>query len=119
MHPKTPTCLLVSALLMTALAAALSGRPTEEAQPLRATAEIVGQKYCSDSDGKTYSIEFKLNLHFVNQSNRKIIVQKSWGPRIYDGVIAADAVDFRAERYESNWFSDGDGFFISTDGKEV
>jgi hypothetical protein len=86
--------LAVAALINPSLAA-----PAADDSPFKVTAEILSQKYCPDNDHE-YHIVFTLRMRFVNQTNRKIIVDKNIGKGIYGLQIAADAKSFSEGKLE-------------------
>jgi hypothetical protein len=110
-----PLGLVIGAL---AIVTASSSGYAGDVPPLKITAEIISQKYCPTYEADT--IMFKLRIKFVNQTDRKLIVDKNLGRGPYDVVIAADAKSFSDEHYEYAPFihGDGDAFFADPDGKE-
>jgi hypothetical protein len=118
MRLRPAFALLPFALAVTALATTSSVSPTDDPQPLKVTAEIIGQKYCPTNDTE-YTIIFKLRMRFENQTNRKLIVDKSVGTGIFDIQIAADSKSFSDGEYEYSPIKEREGFFVGPDGKEV
>jgi hypothetical protein len=58
--------------------------------PLKMTAEILGQRYCSDPGFKEFNIIFKLRVRLVNQSSRRLIVEKQTsGFSVFSRVVIA------------------------------
>jgi hypothetical protein len=101
--PITP----VTGLLLAALAITLLGGPSDDPQPLKMTAEILSQRYCSDNN-KTFDIVFRIRLRIVNQSNKKLIIEKEpLSLYFHDFGIARNAKDLSAGRYEYHPNVDG------------
>jgi hypothetical protein len=48
----------------------------EKVNPLKMTAEILGQRYCIDPGFKEFNIIFKLRVHLINQLSKRLIVEK-------------------------------------------
>jgi|SRR5579864_3947779 len=70
-------------------------------QPLLVTTKILSQKYCRGYEG-TFDIRLKLRLHFLNRTDRKLIVDKTIGTA-WDGVVvAANTEKLFAGVYEYN-----------------
>jgi hypothetical protein len=97
LHPAF--ALLPLALAVTALATPTSVSPADDPQPLKVTAELIGQRYCPSNE-KTFTVIFKFRMHFVNQTDRKLIVHKNIGTFIRHIVIASDAKNLSAGTYE-------------------
>ncbi len=93
------SALLGLALIATSLAARSSGGLADDFPPLKLTMEILSQRYCRDND-KTYTTLLNLRMHFVNQSNKKLIVEKSAGLGEYTVFIARDAKNLSDKNYE-------------------
>jgi hypothetical protein len=74
-------------------------------QLLKMTGEIVSRISCRD-DPKTYTLKFKLHLVFVNQTDRKLIVERSTGLGLFDTRIALDAKSLSEGKYEYNPYVD-------------
>jgi hypothetical protein len=74
----------------------------EKVNPLKMTAEILGQRYCSDPGVKEFSIIFKLRVRLTNQSSKRLIVEKpTRGFCIRCGVvIARDATSLSTGKLE-------------------
>jgi|ERR1019366_6987087 hypothetical protein len=86
-------------LFFTALTVTSPGGAAPDAAPLKLTMEILSQKYCRDND-KSYTTLLNLHMHFVNQSNRKLIIEKSAGLGEYTVFIARDAKTLSDRNYE-------------------
>jgi hypothetical protein len=48
----------------------------EKVNPLKMTAEILGQRYCIDTGFKEFTIIFKIRVRLINQSSKRLIVEK-------------------------------------------
>lgn len=74
----------------------------EKVSPLKMTAEILGQRYCSDPGIKEFSIIFKLRVRLINQSSKRLIVEKQpSGFSIFSHVvIARDAASLSTGKLE-------------------
>ena len=79
----------------------------DDPQPLKLTAAILSQRYCSDNN-KTFDVVFRIRLRIVNQSNKKLIIEKDpLSLYFHDFAIARDARDLSARRYEYHPNVDG------------
>jgi hypothetical protein len=96
------------ALIVTAFVVPLLGIPADERQPFKVTAEIISQRYCS-SDGKTFTVIFKLRTKFENQTGHRLIVVRDIGAFIPHLAIANDAKNLSLGRYE--WYTNEDWTF--------
>lgn len=101
MRPRISFTITIFALMLSAFAATLLGGPNDAAEPLKVTAEIISQRYCPCTE-TTFNVIFKLRIHFVNQTDRKLIVDKNlgWGP--YHVEIASDEKSYVARKLEYN-----------------
>jgi hypothetical protein len=73
----------------------------EKVNPLKMTAEILGQRYCSDPGIEEFNIIFRLRVRFVNQSSKRLIVEKPTGIDLFTRVvIARDTKSLSMGRFE-------------------
>jgi hypothetical protein len=85
------------AVILTSSTAGPSGEP----QPLKASAQVVSQKLCSENDD-TYALIQKQRVTFLNQSQKNVIVDKSIGRAAYGMVVARDVQSLSDGKYEWN-----------------
>jgi len=99
MRLTLPPLLLGPALALAALSTILSSGPAADVPPLKMTAVILSQKYCRN-DEKTYTAIIHVRMSFLNQTNRKLIVEKSAGLGEYSIFVARDAKSLSDRNYE-------------------
>ena len=95
------TTLLGFALIATSFATRPAGHPAEDPQPFKVNAEILSQRYCPCTE-TTFNVIFKVRMHFVNQTDRKLIVDKNLGSAPYQVEIASDEKSYAARKFEYN-----------------
>jgi hypothetical protein len=105
MRLRTSSTLPIFALILSAFATTLLSGPPDDQQPFKVTAEIISQRYCS-SDGKTFTVIFKLRTKFENQTGHRLIVVRDIGAFIPHLAIANDAKNLSLGRYE--WYTNED-----------
>jgi hypothetical protein len=71
----------------------------EDAPALKVEGEIITQKYCSNNN-TSYDLVFKLRMRFINQSDKKVMVAKNIGHGDYQILIANNAKNLSAGKYE-------------------
>jgi len=101
--------LLVITCVLGAIAA---NRPSDENQPLRASPEIIGVRYCS-GDAETFSVWLRLRVKYLNRTAKTLILDKEIGKRWYSEKVARSQEDLESGKFEYNpnidWvFSDKD-----------
>jgi len=73
-----------------------SAKPPTDTQPLKTTLRVIGQKFCQEDKG--YSIVQNLDVHIVNQTNGKLIVEEE--ANRYEITVASDLENLSRGKYE-------------------
>jgi hypothetical protein len=98
------TILLAIASLFVTVAA---NRPSNENQPVKASPEIIGIRYCS-GDTETFSVWLSLRVKYLNRTDKTLILDKEIGKRWYSEKVARSPEDLAAGKFEYNpiidWF---------------
>jgi hypothetical protein len=95
-HPSILSfCFLLISLLGVFLPA-ISASFIDALQPLRATLKITGQRFCQEGNG--YSVVQNLDVHLVNQTTGKLIVERT--TKGYGIYVARDLADLSKGNYE-------------------
>jgi hypothetical protein len=86
--------------------------PTKDDQPLRVIPELIGKRYCY-GDAEVFSIWLKLQVKYVNRTDKTLILDKEIGKAWYGVKVARNLEDLESGTYEYNpnidWlFSDKD-----------
>jgi hypothetical protein len=99
MNLKFPCSFLSLAIAVAAIVTPSPAAPADDASPLKVTAEIISQRYCPSNE-TTFTVIFKLRMHFMNQTDGKLIVDKhlGWGP--YHIEIASDEKSYAERKFE-------------------
>jgi hypothetical protein len=102
MNLKFPCTFLFLALAAAIVTPSSSSR-IDDAQPLKATTELISQRSCIQEQLKnTYSVTQTLRVTVLNHSKGNLIVDKSIGRGFYGMVVARDARSLSEEKYEWN-----------------
>ena len=88
------------------------GHATANDQPLKATLEVIGTRYCY-GDVEVFPIWLKLRVKYVNRTEKTVILDKEIGKAWYGVKVARNLESLAAGRYEYNpnldWvFTDSD-----------
>jgi hypothetical protein len=83
------------ATLLGGLLLPASSESTDDSQPLKATIQVVSQKYCQKDKG--YTIIQNLRVHVANRTSEKIIVKRSG---VYEPYVARDLESLSKGVYE-------------------
>src|SRR5690349_6838866 len=75
--------------------------PSTGDQPIRATPELISQRYCY-GDAEVFSIWLKLRVRYTNRTDKILILDKEIG-KAWNGVtVARNVEDLAAGKYEYN-----------------